>query len=192
MPQGLPVYTPDVFMWREGTKRLWDCFRDPDFREVCDAVLFKIDASPSSVIGGASSALEASHDTIISTEQSPGTPSQISYQHPSRVYCSIRLNSSAMEGFNPAPIPSVDPAALEQLTYLVEAQQANSNDMLGKLYQMHQEPMQQQIQQAQQLNASLQALLGESERYFHEVVQINQQLVGQLRDLYGASVQGNG
>jgi hypothetical protein len=168
-------------------------FRDPDFREVCDAVMFKIDAPPSSVIGGSPAAIgvvdvAGADQAPLAVDDSQKTPQlQKTPQHPSRYYSSVRLYPSV----GSAPMtPSIDPAAVERLTYIVESAQANNSDMLGKLYQMHQEQLQQQTQQAQQLNASLQALLGESERYFHEVVQINQQLVGQLRDLFAATVQG--
>ena len=156
--------------------------------------MFKIDAPPSSVIGGNPSlgmmetppmpidpAVPQDEAAKMAAMQAKGPV------HPSRYYSSVRLYPSV--GASQSH-PSVDHAAVERLTYIVESQQASSNDMLTKLYQMHQEQLQQQTQQAQQLNASLQALLGESERYFHEVVQINQQLVGQLRDLFAATVQG--
>ena len=161
--------------------------------------MFKIDAPPSSVIGGGPASMnvvdvapvhDPHHTSGIAVEEAPQqvkTPVAKTPQHPARYYSSVRL----YPGVGSAPMtPSIDPAAVERLTYIVESQQANTSDMLTKLYQMHQEQLQQQTQQAQQLNASLQALLGESERYFHEVVQINQQLVGQLRDLFAATVQG--
>jgi hypothetical protein len=156
--------------------------------------MFKIDAPPSSVIGGAGSmpmmeAPQMQMDPNIPQDEAAKMAAMQAKApvHPSRYYSSVRLYPSV--GVSNAS-PAIDHAAVERLTYIVEAQQASSNDMLTKLYQMHQEQLQQQTQQAQQLNASLQALLGESERYFHEVVQINQQLVGQLRDLFAATVQG--
>lgn len=169
-------------------------FRDPDFREICDAVMFKIDAPPSSVIGGAPGSLGVADVQPINVDtglpvEDPNKAVQSVVSQPSRYYSSVRLYPS-IGGGSMSHGGSSDPAAIERLAYIVEAQQANTNDMLTKLYGMHQEQLQQQTQQAQQLNASLQALLGESERYFHEVVQINQQLVGQLRDLFAATVQG--
>ena len=129
--------------------------------------MFKIDAPPSSVIGGSTQSLGVADVAPVAPEQQgqiavdeapqqSKTPLNKTPQHPARYYSSVRL----YPGIGSSPMtPSIDPAAVERLTYIVESQQANTSDMLTKLYQMHQEQLQQQTQQAQQLNASLQALL---------------------------------
>ena len=177
LPQELPISPPEGFFWRKGTKKLWECLRDVDFRELCDAVMYKIDLPSSSVIGSPHAPPLAVGG--VEGDKPKSTP---------LLSTTTRYISAPIGRVNVTP--GSDLQGIDRIAMLVESQQASTTDLLQKLLTSQSEMLQHQTAQAQQLNVSLQALLGESERYFHEVVQVNQQLVNQLRELFTAAING--
>eukprot|EP00042_Codosiga_hollandica_P052228 m.659898 g.659898 ORF g.659898 m.659898 type:complete len:233 (-) comp58445_c0_seq3:31-729(-) len=46
----LDLAAPIAFIHRKGTKKLWECFRNPQFRALCDALFSKLELALTSVI----------------------------------------------------------------------------------------------------------------------------------------------
>eukprot|EP00042_Codosiga_hollandica_P030521 m.177903 g.177903 ORF g.177903 m.177903 type:complete len:321 (-) comp53378_c0_seq16:1819-2781(-) len=197
----LGVQPSQEFIQRKGSKTLWNCFRDPAFRELCDPLMKRIDPRSGTLIRSA-------HATAPLAPQPPPSifPLDIPAIHRDDSQRSASLSSLS----HPSPSMEFDEflllsapscgslsdwkfASAEQfmakIMHAAERQNTEPTKTLSSLIELHMKQLENQKLQSRGLSEALNSLLSKAQESILLVSHLNKQMTSEFQRLFEEEAQ---
>eukprot|EP00042_Codosiga_hollandica_P030524 m.177717 g.177717 ORF g.177717 m.177717 type:complete len:292 (-) comp53378_c0_seq3:1884-2759(-) len=168
----LGVQPSQEFIQRKGSKTLWNCFRDPAFRELCDPLMKRIDPRSGTLIRSA-------HATAPLAPQPPPSifPLDIPAIH--------RDDSQRLSDWKFASAEQF----MAKIMHAAERQNTEPTKTLSSLIELHMKQLENQKLQSRGLSEALNSLLSKAQESILLVSHLNKQMTSEFQRLFEEEAQ---